>query len=264
MNMKKHQTIRKLILQGTDGVIGTITDLTLFYLYYTFCSPGRTSAYKLDQLTREANHFVDEVNYQTIKKAIYNLTQQQIVTRSHNHSAIEIQITKLGKKRLASLLPTYQEHRPWDEHVYLISYDIPVKSNKKRALFREHLRRTGCAMLQASLWLTPYAPHGIIDEFIDRYNPGGTILVSKLGKDGAIGEESFSQLINRVYHLDELAKRYREFIKTYQSKPRHLSYSELALEYYGILKNDPQLPFPLLPKNFPADSAHKLFLSLTT
>jgi DNA-binding transcriptional regulator PaaX len=259
--MKRSKQFTEILLKATDGLVGTVTDTVLMMIYFTLASPGRTSSYDMDQLVRETHEFVDSVNYKTIKNALYTLKKNGQISRSVKRTTLEIEITQEGRKRIAQLFPQYREKRPWDGHIYLISYDIPINANSKRALFRIHLHKTGCALLQASLWITPYAPQGIIQDFVSTYAPGGTILISKLGKDGAIGDETVPELVTRVYHLEDLARRYLEFIEKYEMDKRAGSPAQCAVEYFSILKDDPQLPFALLPQDFPCKHAHELFES---
>ncbi len=250
---------RKLIVHATEGVFSTLTDVVLSEIFFFLLMTGARSSYDVYRASEEARRLIDErINYTTIKQTLYNLTRKGLIKRSPKRSAVELEITDLGKKRINALFPTYHENRPWDGYMYLISYDIPVKTNEKRALLREYLRRIGCALLQESFWITPYAPQHIIKEYTEEHNIPGTVLVSKLGKDGTIGDESFEDLIRRVYHLDDLANRYTSFIDAYEGNTK-TSLFELSLAYFAILKDDPQLPFELLPKHFPAARAWNLF-----
>jgi len=115
-------------------------------------------------------------------------------------------------------------------------------------------------VLQDSLWINPFNPTKLIDTFLSERNIPGTVLISKIGKDGAIGNETLPDLLERVYHLDHLRERYDDFIETY-SKHTASPFAGIQ-EYLSILADDPQLPFPLLPKDFPNRKAHELYTSL--
>lgn len=201
----------------------------------------------------------DELNYQTIKSALYQLTTKGLIKRLKKTDTLEFAISSLGKQRLKAIIPVYQSTRVWDGHVYLISYDIPSSKNVARNLLRTHIRKTGGALLQDSLWINPYNPSALLSEFVEIHHIPGTILVSKLGSDGAIGEERTSDLIRRVYRLDDLADRYDAFLDKH-SKIRTAPF-EMYVEYCAILKDDPQLPFELLPKDFSAAEVYELFRS---
>lgn len=257
-----NRKISLLLLKVTDKAAEALTD-TLLYMFFVWgASFGKQGSLGVHRAFEEAHEALGDFNYQQIKRALSNLVQNNYIIRSPKRSSLEIEITKHGKQRVASMIPTYHEKRPWDGHVYLISYDIPNQANAARNLLREYIRRTGGALLQESLWLNPYNPTVLLEEFTRARHIEGTLLISKLGKDGAIGTESLLSLINRVYQLTILAERYSNFLKKYK-RQQTLSPVTLALDYFSILKADPQLPFELLPKNFPAKQAFHLFQTLT-
>lgn len=260
MKRRTRKRLSRSLQQITDGVVGTLTDITLLSIF-SFISAmgprGRTmySVIHNDEVFR----WHDQYNYQTVKQALYRLTKLGLIKRSKRRTTLELLITELGKKRLKQLLPIYHMDRPWDGHLYLISYDIPSAANHARDLLREHIRKTGGALLQDSLWINPYNPAALLNEFVERHTIPGTVLVSRLGSDGAIGEETIHELIRRVYQLDAIADRYDAFLEKYAGK--NVSLPELALQYASILKDDPQLPFSLEPPDFPAKEAHELYRS---
>jgi DNA-binding transcriptional regulator PaaX len=251
-----------LALHTADRLAETLTD-TLLFLFFTYgASFGKRGSRGIYQMFEEAESDIGDINYQSIKHAIGNLVQRDLIVRSPKRSTLEVEITRLGKQRIESVFPTYHEKRPWDGHVYLISYDIPNKSTAVRNLLREYIRRTGGACLQESLWLNPYNPTDLLEEFTHTHHIDDTLLISKLGRDGAIGKHSLHQLIDHVYHLHDLNARYRTFLSKYKHTST-FSPLTLTLDYFSVLKDDPQLPFKLLPSGFSAHEANKLFLRLT-
>ena len=254
------KTLGKLLFQITNGVVGTVIDLVLYQTYLLYTIGGKHTQYEINKAFEEAGQMLEECNYKLLSRALSNAIQKGFIKRIHQGEHA-YEITKLGKQRIAEMFPTYKEKRPWDGYLYLVSYDIPRTSNTKRDLLREYLRRIGCGKLQDSLWMTPYNPTGIVDEFVNDHQVPGTILVSKLGKDGNIGQKDQKTLISQVYHYDTLIDRYNEFIKTYQ-KNQNPNKTQLSMDYYTILNDDPQLPFSLEPDDFPAREAHVLFHKL--
>ena len=113
-------------------------------------------------------------------------------------------------------------------------------------------------MIQESVWLTPYDPNDILREFTKERKLKGSIIVSDLGKDGSIGEEDIKDLVRRIYKLNEINKEYKEFLEKFagtQTIPLQTPFA-----YWKILKNDPQLPFELLPGDWLGERAYQLFL----
>lgn len=247
----RSKTVSRQILKVTDGLVGTVTNFILLNLYFLASVGGVKTMGDANRVARDVHRMLDTVNYDTIKRAVGELRKQGLITKS-KRDTVAIAITKLGLARIKETIPTYRNERPWDGHIYLISYDIPEASSTIRDLLRQYIRRTGGALLQESLWINPYNPTLLLEEFTKNHGITGTILISKLGHDGTVGEETLPDLIARVYTLNELAERYEEFV----TKGEH------PMEYLAILKTDPQLPFPLLPEDFPAEAAWKRYQTL--
>lgn len=247
-----------MVWKGADVAASALTNTLLYSFYLYGASFGKQGSYGMHRAFEEAGEALKDCNYQSIKNALNQLTKTGLIHRTRKRSQLEITITKEGSERINQLFPTYRTSRPWDGHVYLISYDIPTKYNKARDLLRLYIRRTGGALLQESLWLNPYNPQSIIEEFIEERSIPGTVLISKMGTDGAIGDEKLAELIARIYEYASLTEQYNGFIHTFQHA-KNPSPIASAMKYTSILRNDPQLPFELEPKGFPAQKAYTLF-----
>ena len=245
----------------SEGLLESVTDLLLFQFYLTTQMVGAHTTFQMERAVDEAHNILDDVNYKTIKSVLYTLTQTKHIERTAHRTILDVSITDLGKKRITSRFPMYHDKRPWDGHMYLVSYDIPNKARGMRNVLREQIRKAGAALLQESLWVTPYNPHLLLEDFSQRHHHPGTIIVSKLGRDGAIGAENLTDLLVRIYHLASVSSRYEKFIETYGHTRPQITLSA-SIAYCAILKDDPQLPFPLEPKNFPGKRAHDLFLRI--
>lgn len=194
----------------------------------------------------------NEVNYESIKRAYRYLAKKGLIEFIKEKGTLP-KITDEGKKKLMSILPIYNKTRTWDGRVYLIIYDIPKNKNRTRDSLREYLKTIGCGMLQNSVWLTPYNPKKLVEEFMDKYDlEFDAVIVSSIGKDGTIGELELSDLVVKVYKLESLNARYQEFIDT-----------KNPLQFLSTLKDDPQLPFDLLPDWWIGDEANDIFNKLT-
>lgn len=248
----------KIIKKITDGVLSKAVDMVLVSIYFGLefepkkggWDPGRKLADDLEQL-----------NYETIKHSFAYLRRKGLVQAVKEKLSLP-KITAQGRERLNSVLPKYQEKRIWDGRIYLITYDLPVKKNIQRNMLRTFLKKIGAGMLQKSVWLTPYNPKKLLQEFIEENSLAeDLILVSSLGKDGTVGEIELSELMDKVYHLSEINLRYREFL--FEIKNKRLDRSQLVFRYLSILKDDPQLPFELLPKDWVGEEAYFQFKNFT-
>ncbi len=261
----KRKEIIKVIGRVSEGLFETVTDTLLFTTYLSLTHMTVRNAYQAFRAGEESHRMLDEINYQTIKKVTYNMITKGLLKRISKEGREEIAITKFGRERLDAIIPVYRVHRPWDGHLYLVSYDIPTQANDARNLLREYIRKTGGALLQESLWINPYNPSHILSDFVAEHDIPGSVLVSKLGKDGSVGDEKLPDLIRRVYRLDDLAVRYESFLNAYTKRDKQTFYPlEAAMSYLPTLKDDPQLPFPLEPDDFPAARAYQRYIQLTS
>ena len=200
-------------------------------------------------------------NHKQIKKTYYRLKRQGLIELIKEEAYTKPQITKQGQKRLEALLPSYESTRVWDGNLYIITYDINEKRRYDRDKLRKYLKKLGCAMMQQSVWITPYNPRKPLKDFIKSRKLVTSVIISDVAtEEGLVGSETVPQLVERVYALESINERYVNFIEKASDKKAVLP--KLFLEYNNILRSDPQLPFPLLPKYWQGDKAHETFLSL--
>lgn len=231
-------------------------DIVLVSLFYNLelALHSRSEWWKLDE---KVGADFEKVNYETIKRAFNYLRRKGLIQFSKEKKSLP-KITEAGKKKLNSILPRYDDRRIWDGRIYMITYDLPIKKNKERNYLRVFLRKIGCGLLQKSVWITPYNPTQLLEEFVKERDLEDLILVSSLGKDGTIGGMELPDLIERVYQLSRTNREYLEFINDAQKGKT--SKDQLVFRYLSILSGDPQLPFALLPDWWVGDKAYHNFL----
>lgn len=253
--MIKHilRKARHLALTTTEGIFSTTIDIALWSIVFLgdLTVPQKRSG-NVWRAQIAADQFLHQYNYDTIKQAIINAKRRGLVKRSRHHAWPEI--TKQGKKRLMALIPQYDQVRKWDNRLHFVTYDIPEKKRSDRDLLREYLRRIGCGMLQESVWLTPYNPIDILRTFIEEKALAGTIVVSDIGKDGSVGEEDVTSMVVRVFKLEKLNNRYEEWLSEIDKNGLD---HWMLMGYLSILRDDPQLPFSLLPSWWKGDRAYQ-------
>ncbi len=254
-----NKTISKT-LEISEGLLSTLTDMILFTVFFGFEASvaGYGRSWKA---SRETNKDLDEVNYKSIKRAIIHLKQKGLIESIEVGGKIS-QITSAGRIRLQSLLPKYDKKRVRDHRIYMITYDLPITKNNDRNRLRSYLKSIGCGLLQESVWITPYNPTKLIEEFVTKNNlDGNLIIVSSIGRDGAVGNFDVNDLINKVYNLFEVNEKYQSFIDWV--KQGKLPKTMIVSRYLLVLKEDPQLPFELLPEGWLGNRAFQLFSSLS-
>jgi DNA-binding transcriptional regulator PaaX len=248
----RNKKIINIISGISEGLLETLTDFLLFETFLIGNSIGKGKTTRgAAQALRQTNQDLSGLNYQSIKRAVNYLKKKGFLT-----IAKEPLITAAGKRRLSSLLPFYDSKREWDGCIYLITYDICEKNKTQRDRLRSYITTIGAGLLQKSVWLTVYNPEKLIKEYISKNSFEGEILISKMGKAGYIGEESLTQLLSRVFKLEELNDRYCSYLDSFsQLKTKQ----QKDFNFIKILKDDPQLPFELLPSNWLGDQAYQLY-----
>lgn len=244
----------------TYGIFSSATDLLLWFVYLTGASIGKSGSYGIYQAFREADKELEKFNHHSLAMIWHQLTKKRLITYQRRNNLYNPVITEFGKKKLNQLIPQYQEKRPWDGKIYLITYDIPEKAHTKRDKIRKLLHDLGCKKLQESVWLNPYNIRELLDKYVNSLKIPGTIIISDIGKDGGIGNTSIQYLLIKLYELEKLNDRYAEFNKKVSDQT--IPVKSLILNYFSILKDDPQLPFELLPGGFLSEKAFKIYQKL--
>jgi len=244
---------KKILLESTDGFLETVVDLLLFQIYLLGSAVGKSKTSKdVYKIFYEAHQELGQLNYRTIKLTINYLKRKGFL-----RSLKEPEITAAGRKKLTSLVPYYDKKRSWDGSLYLVTYDVPEQVKRLRDKLRDFLKTIGSGKLQESVWLTVYNPGQLVKEFVRENNLEGSIIVSCVGKGGYIGQDSLAELVKKVFELESLNERYREFLAEFKNEKTNKF--KLAVGFYSILKDDPQLPWELLPDDWLGDKAHQLF-----
>lgn len=249
-----------LIKEVTYGICGSLVDLIIWQIALVGASVGKTGSRGVYTAFKEADEILDKINHRTLIATWHQLTKKRLITYKKRGHLYSSEITKFGQNRLKENFPQYHKKRPWDKRIYLITYDIPEKARVKRDKLRNFLLQIDARLLQESTFLTPYNPRELINEFGQKYKIPGNIIISDIGPDGGVGEMSIQDLLVKLYSLEKLDEKYEEFIKHEKEKNRPLRF--LLFEYLSILKNDPQLPFSLLPKGWLGEKAYLLYEKL--
>ncbi len=259
--MSNREKLAKEISRISERVVETAVDLVLLEIFFgmeaIFSPPTPGGAW---EAYRKSYRDLDQFDYQTIKRALYNLKSKGLVQYTRetiNHP----RITDQGLKRLKAKIPFYDKKRVWDGKIYLVTYDIPEEQKNDRELLRHYLKKIGCGKLQNSVWITPYNPQEVLRDFVEKNDLEGAVVISAVGNRQNVGNESLEELVARVYDLDEFHGRYLDFnLKYYKIKKFKPEVKQtVVFDFLSILKDDPQLPFKILPSDWAGTEAHQIF-----
>lgn len=248
-----------IVAKITEGFLEKAVDATLVGIFFQLEFPkyARSQRWKLSGATEE---HLEKTNYQTIKRALYNLNKNGLIQTIKETSVLP-KITQEGLKRLNSILPHYDKERAWNGKVYLITYDLPISKNNERNALRNILKKIRCGKLQDSVWVTPYNPIEILRTKLFERGINDLVIISSLGRDGAIGDTSLSEMMIKAFSLDEINQKYLDLIYEYQNQK--VSRDQFIFQYLSILEEDPQLPFELLPERWTGDRVYEIYYKLT-
>jgi len=254
MAKQSRKKIRRQVSKLTSGIFDTIIDscLFVFWLHVNGIAVSRGKM-NIFQAIDNSVSLTKVTHINSLKRAIYKATTRNYLEKKKTY----FKITQKGINRLKRKIPIYEKNRPWDGIIYLITYDIPEKRRRKRDYLRDFIEKLGCALLQRSVYLTPYNPKKLISNFVKENKVAGLVLVSELREGSYIGGKPIDQALRKIYNLDKLYHQYVAFIK--KAEKGEFQGTELIMKYLAILKKDPQLPFELLPGGWPCKRANKYF-----
>ncbi len=258
--MAKSRETAKKIKSITGGLVTTATDLVVITTAFAgglmianmAARPGRPSTWKVPF------QFTDLIfsawSRSKFRRAIGNSIGKGLVEKLEE----SYRLTPAGRKRLRELLPSYKKAYPWDGRLWLVIYDIPEETTRKRDKFRKFLEEIGCRMVQESVWLSVKDPRRWLRIKIDSLRIQGKVIVSCLGKDGSFGDEDVVEMISRVFGLKQLNERYVRWLKS-AADVKEEGIFHHGLKFLAILRDDPVLPPELLPSDWTGEKAFGLF-----
>lgn len=242
--MRKKE-ITKLVSRLTRGLFTSLTDLIIWYIFFSIETALVSSPGNMNKAYFLASKNLERFNSQTIIKAIARAKARGFIKN-------DFSLTKEGKERLEKILPKFFGGRKWDGNWYLVVYDIPEKFKRRRNIFRENLKRLGFGQLQASVWVGPFNFFGEIEKIIHNYDLVPYVILSISDK---LGKKEARILAENVWHLRELNTFYGDLLTRLNKEKK----DDLYFGYLRILGKDPQLPSELLPLDWQGEAAHRIF-----
>lgn len=265
--MPRNPDLKRTISRVTWGVTKTVAGLILYQVALGV-AVATTGGGKSSRTASEAIKNADAISDSLFvaldpdqwQSAWQNLRRRGLVN-SIKGKQYEGLITERGLKRLEQEIPVYQEDRPWDKRIYLITYDIEEEDKDLRNDLRKYLKEIDCAELQKSTYLAVYNPRGLLREWLGGRLRSGDILVSDLGPDGSLGDRPLIELVADAYQLTKLNSDYGGFLEEFShaDKDNQLLKQQVFFRYSSVLAQDPQLPFELLPDWWLGDKAFRLY-----
>ncbi len=249
----------------------SVTSIVLF-IYNLYGEYSGDYSISLDSLINYIQYFGKSES--AIRMSLSRLVSSNIVENKKDGSRVIYHLTKEGLSNIESWnrglssffnrykLRTKQWNRQW-KSIYLIDFN---KSDQENKVVLEELVELGLGEVDNNLWISPYDMESEIKKVLaDRSD------INFLFLEGYISSNlSLSELVEKVYNLNELEKKYKDFIKQLEEKEgvideKYLSTGELlpilfelGWGFYDIVTSDPALPKNILV-SWSGDQAVKKF-----
>jgi phenylacetic acid degradation operon negative regulatory protein len=222
------------------------------------------------------------IGVETVRSCMRRLTTEGLFVREGEGRDAIFRATPTGTSVLDV---TQQRHllayaqdaagRGWDRRWRLVSFAIPEAMRTARDAFRDHLLALGGASVQPGLYVSPHRWHDELQSEVDRLGIAQHVSTFTTDDLRIAGETDPRAIAARLWPLDEVAERYRQFIDTYQSVPDELlamrkrgqrlsehdflpGVLHLAIRFNSCFELDPLLPPELLPRPWPGRAAREL------
>lgn len=202
------------------------------------------------------------------KRNFYAACLRRLSTKEIEKVMIEdqpcLRLTAKGKERVIRYFPLLKlREKRWDGILRVVIFDIEEIQSSLRNRFRRKLKELGFRMWQKSVWVSLLPIEEDLKEFLANNNLWGRVY---LLKDKGESIEDIKEFIWRVWHLDELEKRYKNFLGKYDLKnPKNITFEErqkINAEFLEILTADPLLPLSVLPKEWIGEKVRKLIKNI--
>lgn len=261
-HVRGKRAVKREILSLSAGLARTALDLVVLtaglsggLFLYGSRAKDRYAYRNLGRAVRFADRVFTRYRGSRVRQALSRAVSKGLLVKAGSGA---FQLTVHGQRRLEGLLPSYKKQHKWDGVLWIITYDIPEVTSRKRDAFREHLEEIGCRIVQESVWLSVKDPRQWVKPFVAEHRLTGQVLISRLGRDGSIGEEDTKTLVQRLFQIRILERQYQRWILAVRRTPTHLREKHI-IYFLGIIRDDPMLPKELLPSPWVGDEAKELF-----
>ncbi len=186
------------------------------------------------------------------KKSSYKTTVSRMLSVgdlnkiiSSNGQAV-LEITPKGMENFKRKFPLMDlKRKKWDGYFMLAIFDIPEVQRNDRYIVRAKLEALGFAMLQESVWISPYHFEADLREFFVNNGLSQKVLIMEAKN---IYSGNLQDTVKKIWKLEQLNNSYNEIIVR-SRKVSNLNDAEKNEEtknilniYLQTLKFDPMLP----------------------
>ena len=217
-----------------------------------------------------------------VRSCMRRLVAEGLFDRTGEGRAAVFSATNAGRLMLGSMM---QRHRlaytqdaagkGWDRKWRLVAFAIPEARRAARDEFRDRLLALGAAPIHNGLYVSPHRWDTEVSAEAQRLGIADYVTTSTTDDLSVGGETNPKSLAERLWALDDVGERYRQFVDTYRDVPAELEAMRkrgerlaerdflpgalhIAIVFNQCFEVDPMLPPELLPRPWPGRNAREL------
>jgi len=196
----------------------------------------------------------------TLRKEMSLLKKSGLITTKLRYRK-PVPVLSLDGKLAISTTLAYKKYGPWDQKWRVVIYSVPEKEKSYRISFQNEIEHLGFKKFGRNVYISPHAFLTSAKRIASKYalDPYCTFIE-------AVKIENQSYAVEKIWHLDEINLKYKNFIakaKTALKKSSQTNWPFLAKQLEGefalLYKEDPHLPEELLPKGWLGKNAYDIF-----
>jgi CRISPR-associated endonuclease Cas2 len=240
--MRKLLKLNEILLLGLGGLLdifGEIRDpANLFSNYYQSFYGFVPERWK-------------KKNY---RELIRNSLKTGLIEKIEKEGKPYLQLSRKGEIKIKKRLPLLVcQKQNWDGELRLVVFDIAEVERVKRNWLRDRLKIFGFAMLQKSVWVSPYDFLIDIKEFFEEVGISEKVVFLETNKI-IIGD--IKEFANKLWKLETINENYRAIFEETEQLKKNLQANFKKQELLEIFKQLYQrfialiLKDPFLPKEF--------------
>lgn len=231
----------------------------LTYVGYCVMHEGHKLSYqKLSECLERVNGH--QYSIKTLRKEVSLLKKAGLIATKPRYRK-PVPILSLNGKLEISTILSYKKFGPWDKKWRIVICNIPDSDKKFRQKFQSELINLGFEKLGRNVYISPHRFLGPARRIAYKNAVDMNCIFIEAEKI-----ENQALAIEKIWKTDEINDSYQRFIKsakTETNKKKSLYWpfyaKALESEFAAIYNRDPHLPDELLPENWQAEKAYKVF-----
>jgi phenylacetic acid degradation operon negative regulatory protein len=212
-----------------------------------------------------------QVNERLVRTSSFRLTEEGWLEGRREGRKSRYSLTASGKHRVEHAYRRIYNPPPevWDGNWTIVILSKPGNSVVERTELKRELEWEGFGLLSLGIFVHPCPEAATLSEILKRLNLTQSVVVLKARDLGTVDSRSVTTLVDECWNLVEVAARYTEFFRRFQSAPRLLTgdvdaqtafvvQTLIIHSFRRLVLHDPRLPAALLPDDWSGHAAYNL------